>query len=322
MTSNTTGNKAASVFFNRPLSHSAGLAIFHGLGRLSFRAKWKLAELLSTNSLQRDKLLIEVLSTNLAACFPDWSTEAVNHLAFVNTQETNFALIDRFRVWKLPEAKLREQVTLANEHFLHDHMKRGPVVLLCPHFLGIEAAFQRLSLETSFTTIYRPSGTAAFETLRTSARQRFGQQYLYSTDVGLLPMIRRLRGGTPLFLLPDLDCGSAGAVFSRFFGIDAATAPLTAWCAQKANATVLPVSVRRSHEGSHNVTIHEPMEPLCADIASATGQVNSVIEELVRANPEQYWWGQPRFATRPAGSVKFYSDEVLAYARNAFGSAV
>jgi Kdo2-lipid IVA lauroyltransferase/acyltransferase len=322
MTSKTPLANIASGFFNRPLSHSAGLAIFQGLGLLPFRAKWKLAEMLCTNSLRRDKLLIEVLSKNLSACFSDLNADALNDLAFTNTQETFFALLDRFRIWNLPEAGLRKQVTIANLQLLHRHMGRGPVVVLCPHFLGIEAAFQRLSLEASFTTLYRPSGTDAFENLRARARQRFGQQHLYSTDASLLPMIRRLRAGTPLFLLPDLDCGAAGAVFTRFFGVDAATAPLTAWCAQKANATVLPLSVIRSHEGNYNVTIHEPMAPLCADISSATGQVNAVIEQMVRAKPEQYWWGQPRFATRPTGSVNFYSDDVLAYARNAFGSAV
>jgi Kdo2-lipid IVA lauroyltransferase/acyltransferase len=322
MTSKTLAGNGPSGFFNRPLSHSVGLAIFQGLGHLSFRTKWKLAELLCTNSLRRDKLLIEVLSKNLWACFPDWTAEAVNELAYANTRETFFALLHRFRIWKLPEAELREQVTVTNLALLHHHMGRGPVVTLCPHFLGLEAAFQRLSLEASFTTLYRPGGTDAFETLRARARQRFGQQHLYSTDDSLLPMIRRLRSGTPLFLLPDLDCGAAGAVFARFFGVDAATAPLTAWCAQRANATVLPLSVLRGHEGGYVVTIHEPMAPLCADITSATGQVNSVIEKMVRANPEQYWWGQPRFATRPAGQANFYSDDVLAYARNAFGSAV
>jgi Kdo2-lipid IVA lauroyltransferase/acyltransferase len=322
MASNTLEGNRPSGFFNRPLSHSVGLVLFQGLGRLSFRRKWKLAELLSTNSLRRDKLLIEVLSKNLPACFPEWTAEAINDLAFANTQETFFALLDRFRIWKLSEAELRQQVTIANTQLLHHHMGRGPVVLLCPHFLGIEAAFQRLSLEASFTTLYRPSGTDAFETLRAHARRRFGQQHLYSTDDSLLPMIRRLRAGTPLFLLPDLDCGAAGAVFAQFFGVDAATAPLTAWCAQKANAAVLPLSVLRGHEGRYTVTIHEPMAPLCADITSATGQVNAVIEHMVRANPEQYWWGQPRFATRPTGRANFYSDDVLAYAKNAFGSAV
>jgi Kdo2-lipid IVA lauroyltransferase/acyltransferase len=320
--SNTRDGRDAAGFFSRPISHSVVLTILEGLGRLSFRTKWKLAELLCTNSLRRDKLLIEVLSKNLWACFPDWTAEAVNELAYANTQETFFALMDRFRVWRLPEPELREQVTVTNLPRLHHLMARGPVVVLCPHFLGIEAAFQRLSLEASFTTLYRPGGTDAFETLRARARQRFGHQYLYSTDGSLLPMVRRLHAGTPLFLLPDLDCGSSSAVFASFFGVDAATAPLTAWCAQKANATVLPLSVFRGHEGDYTVTIHEPMSPLSADITVATGQVNAVIEQLVRANPEQYWWGQPRFATRPKGQANFYSDDVLAYARNAFGSAV
>jgi Kdo2-lipid IVA lauroyltransferase/acyltransferase len=308
--------------FKRPISHSASFALFRGVGALSFRSKWKLAELLCANSLRRDKNLTEVLSRNLSACFSDSTAEAVRDFAFVNTQETFFALLDRFRIWNLTEAELREAVTLANAQGLYQHMARGPVVLLCPHFLGIEAAFQRLTLETSFTTLYRPSGATAFEALRARARQRFGQQHLYRTDDSLLPMVRRVRAGTPLFLLPDLDCGAAGAVFAPFFGITASTSPLTAWCALRSKATVLPVSVRRGDKDTYEVTIHEPLSTLSADMTEATGQVNAAIEQLVRAHPEHYWWGQPRFATRPAGEPKFYSDDVLAYAKTAFGSAV
>ena len=281
-----------------------------------------MSELLCLNSLRRDKILVEVLSKNLSACFPDWSHEALNKLATVNTQETFFALMDRFRIWRLTEAEVREQVTLSNLPLLLKHAGIRPVVLLCPHFLGLEAAFQRISLEVSCTTLYRPGGGEALENLRRRGRGRFGQQHLYRTDAGMLPMIRRFRAGTPLFLLPDLDCGAPSAVFSGFFGVDAATAPLTAWCAQQHDAVVLPVSVRRASEGHYAVTIHEPMQPVCADITRATCQVNAVIEQLVKANPEQYWWGQPRFATRPSGSAAFYSDEVLTYARTSFGSAV
>ena len=308
--------------FKRPLSHSLSFAIFRGVAGLSFRKKWKLAELLCINSLRRDKILTEVLSKNLSSCFSDWTTEVVCDFGFVNTRETIFALLDRFRIWKLSETELKEAVTLDNAHHLHQQMARGPVVLLCPHFLGIEAAFLRLTLETSLTTLYRPSGANAFESFRACARKRFGQQHLYRTDESMLPMIRRMRAGTPLFLLPDLDCGAAGAVFAPFFNTAASTSPLTAWCALHAKATVLPVSVRRGHEGAYHVTIHEPMSTLGTDITGATGQVNAVIEQLVRASPEHYWWGQPRFATRPAGNVKFYSDDVLAYAKSAFGSAV
>lgn len=231
-------------------------------------------------------------------------------------------LLDRFRLWSLPESQLREQVTIENAALISQFLGKRPIVLLCPHFLGLEAAGQRITLEFSVMSLYRPCKSEAFETFRSRARQRFGRQHLYPTDGNLLPMIRRLRSGTPLFLLPDLDCGAPGAVFAPFFGVQAATAPLAAWCSLRIDAVLLPISVKRVHEGRYNVIVHEPLPKLHTDLAEATGQVNLVIEQMVSADPAQYWWGQPRFATRPPGDASFYSEAVLREAREAFGSAV
>jgi Kdo2-lipid IVA lauroyltransferase/acyltransferase len=171
-------------------------------------------------------------------------------------------------------------------------------------------------------TLYRPSRSNAFEILRARARGRFREQQLYSTDESLVPMIRRLRAGTPLFLMPDLDSGARSAVFAPWFGVPAATSPLAAWCAIRAGAAVLPVSVRRVHEGRHAVTIHEALPQLEGSIEQGTHQINAAMEGLIRAAPEHYWWAHPRYATRPLGGQRVYSNAVLAQAEDAFGSAV
>jgi Kdo2-lipid IVA lauroyltransferase/acyltransferase len=305
----------------RPYSHRLALSLVRSLGGLSHRSRWTCARALSSLSLRHNPLLKEVLATNLSLCLPDLSPRSVDDLQRTNTQEMFCALLDRFRLWALPQAQLREQVSLINAQGLHRFVGRQPVVLLCPHFLGLEAAAQRLTLEISAVTLYRPSQSEAFEAMRCEARQRFGHQTLYPVGSNLLPMLRRFRAGAPLFLLPDLDSGANGAVFSPFFGVQAATSPLAAWCALRAGAVLLPVSVKRLHRGYHEVTIHDPLPPLAPDIAQGTHQVNAAIEQLIRATPEHYWWAQPRFATRPPGAKKLYSEAVLAHAREAFGSA-
>lgn len=304
----------------QPLSHSLALALIRRLARLSFRNRWLLAKWLARRSLRHNDVLRELLTTNLTACLGELTPPQRADLQRRNADETFFALLDRFRLWSLPERELREQVTLVNGATLHRFVGRQPVVLLCPHFLGLEAAAQRLMLEVSGMTLYRPSRSAAFESMRSAARQRFGEQHLYRTGGELLPMVRRLRSGTPLFLLPDLDDGSDSAVFSPFFGVTASTAPLTAWCARRAGAVVLPISVVRCEAGRYAVTVHDPMAPPTGDLREDTNCVNAVVEAMVRQRPDQYWWAQPRFATRPPGARQLYSPAVLRYAREAFGS--
>lgn len=304
-----------------PRSHKFALGLVRSLGRLSFRNQWWLARALASANLRRNEVFRELLSTNLSLCLADMPSAQRAELQRRNAHEMFFALLDRFRLWSLPADELAEQVSLVNSSVLHRFVGKQPVVLLCPHFLGLEAAAQRLSLEVSGMTLYRPSRSAAFESMRSAARQRFGEQHLYPTGGPLRPMIRRLRSGTPLFLLPDLDDGSDSAVFSPFFGVAASTAPLTAWCACRAGAVVLPISVLRGEAGRYTVTVHEPLPPSTGDLREDTHRVNAVVEAMVRERPDQYWWAQPRFATRPPGARPLYSPAVLRHAREAFGSA-
>lgn len=303
-------------------SYRAGMRLVRTLAGLSFRTRWWLALGLRAMAARGDAVTTEMVATNMRLGFPQATAATLAALQRANAVEMYFALLDRFRIWSLSEQDLREQVTLTGEDVLHRFLGRQPIVLLCPHFLGMEAAGQRISLVVSAMTLYRPSGSDVFEMLRARGRARFREQHLYSTNDSLVPMIRRLRGGTPLFLTPDLDSGASSAVFAPWFGVPAATSPLAAWCAMRAGAVVLPLSVRRLREGEHAVTIHEPLPPLTGDINHGTQQVNAAMESLIRAAPEQYWWAHPRYATRPPGGPMLYSRAVLAHARDAFGSAV
>jgi Kdo2-lipid IVA lauroyltransferase/acyltransferase len=303
-------------------SYRFGMMLVRTLAGLSFRARWWLARVLRKLNARGNPIAMEMTTTHLRWAFAQEPAPKRAALQHDNAVEMYFALLDRFRVWSLSEPALREQISLTGLDTLHRFVGRQPVVLLCPHFLGMEAAGMRLSLEVSAMILYRPSGSNAMEAMRDRARARFREQHLHSTAESLVPLVRRLRAGTPLLITPDLDSGASSAVFAPWFGVPAATSPLAAWCAMRAGAVMLPVSVRRVHEGRYAVRIHEPLPPLTGDITHGTQQINAAMESLIRAMPDQYWWAQPRYATRPPGSEKMYSDAVLAYARDAFGSAV
>ena len=299
-----------------PWASRARMAPVQWLSQRSFKTKWRVAGALASLHLRGDPIFHELMATNLSLCFPAWSVEQRVALARECATEAFFAQIDQFRIWALNEAELRDQVTLHNADLLHSLARHQPVVVVCPHFAGIEAAAQRLSLETSFVALYRAGRKPALEAHRNRCRVRFNAQYLINAGSALMPLMRRLKNGTPLFLLPDVDSFTEAAVFSPFFGVDAATARTTAWCAARLGAAVLPLSVRRSTAGQFVATLHEPISGLDADIVAGTHRVNAAIEALVRAAPGHYAWAQPRFATRPLGEPALYSQKVLQFARD------
>ncbi|MBT3536382.1 MAG: lysophospholipid acyltransferase family protein [Rhodospirillaceae bacterium] len=85
-----------------------------------------------------------------------------------------------------------------------------------------------------------------------------------------------------------------------FFGHPAMTAPALAQLALRRNLPVIPVRCERLGGAAFRVTIHEPMvyatgNDQTADITALMGQVNDLMEDWIRARPEQWLWPHNRW---------------------------
>ena len=302
----------AIPFVPRVAWRLAGLA-----SRLPFRWRWRLAQHLAERSMSGPSPGLELLLSNLQLCLPDWSPEQRVDLFTGNATETIFAFLDQFRCWSLSERELRAEVSIENLSILESARRSGPVVLICPHFLGAEFAGHRIGLETRGALVYTAAPHPTFDALRQRARERFGTCRSIRLGGSMLPLVREMRRNQPVLLLPDLDFGAPGSIFTPFFGQPAATTTGPAWCAARFGATIVPVSVRRIDGGPYITTLHPPVEGMGSDIEAGTARINAVIEALVRDNPVQYWWSQPRFARRPEGAAAVYSPAVLRFVQSA-----
>jgi Kdo2-lipid IVA lauroyltransferase/acyltransferase len=284
------------------------------LGRLPRRWRWAAALRMSRRFLSRPSPWLEFAEVNLSLCFAQWSPERRRALLESVAFESALSVFNRLRALTRSQQGLRRMVEVDHLEVLRCSMARGPVILLCPHFVGLELAGLRLSLETPLTVIHAPSSERQLDALLKQARQRFGKGDLVARGASLRPALSKLRAGQPLLLAPDLDLGAHGAVFAPFFGVQAATTKTTAWAAAWCAARVLPVSIRRVDGDRHLMTIHDPVAGLSGDMAHDMQRINATIESLVAAAPDHYWWDQPRFATRPVGQAPLYSDAASAFA--------
>lgn len=289
-------------------------------GRMPFAWHWSAAKRMSQKFLGQPSVCLEFAQTNLALCFPEWSAAQRETLLQSVAFESAFSFFNRLRSWSLSESKLRRMVEIENLAHLRLAMARGPVILLCPHFVGIEIAGMRLNLETPLVVVYEPDPDPSLDELRMRARERFGGGVRVARGSSLRPVMTHMRKGMPLMLAPDLDLGLGSAAFAPFFGIPAATSKVTARVAAAVGATVLPVSIRRVQRDQHLLTIHPPLTELCGEVAADTEQINTAIESLIRAAPDHYWWDQPRFATRPEGQSSPYSNAASRFALERYGS--
>jgi KDO2-lipid IV(A) lauroyltransferase len=120
--------------------------------------------------------------------------------------------------------------------------------------------------------------------------------------------IRYLRGGGVLWYAPDQDFGPKQSEFVPFFGIPAATLAATVRLVELTGCRVIPMFPRYdARSGQYVVTFRPPLDDFpSGDIVKDLARINAMLEEQVRAAPEQYWWIHRRFKTRPDGEPPFY----------------
>ncbi len=247
-----------------------------------------------------------VALTNLRLCFPEWSEAHRLDVARRSFIAFSQAFLDRAWVWHAPPEVVRRRIRLTGA--LDDLRQGGALIIFAPHFYGMDAGGsavmqQALALGSS---IYTRQPDPAVDAWLRAGRQRFGDVILLNRDEGLKPIVRSLREGRALYLLPDMDFGPEDSIFVPFFGVPAATVPSLARFARLGQARVVPVVTRLTPDGYeaevHPAWQHYPSDNLEAD----TRRMNQRLEGYIREMPEQYYWVHKRFKTRPPGEPPVY----------------
>ena len=187
-------------------------------------------------------------------------------------------------------------------------IEKRPVILLAPHFIGLDMGGIRLAADYRLNSVYSRQKSAAADAILIHGRTRFGQTRLFARQDGIRPMIRSLKNGEPFYYLPDMDLGSRDSVFAPFFGMQAATITALARIAQLAGAAIVPCVTRQLPGGAGYVVRLYPawLDYPCGDPKADARRMNAFIEARVREAPEQYYWLHKRFKTRPAGERSPY----------------
>ncbi len=245
---------------------------------------------------------------NLELCFPEQSPRDRHRLLRRHFQLAGFAAVSLGVAWWAPKWRVKRFITLRNSHLLDEMRATGKnILLLAPHFIGLDMGGSRLAVEGDFVSMYRKSRNLFLEYVY-QRRSRFGAPVIERT-ASLKSLIKYIREGRPFYYLPDQDLGERASVFVPFFGIPAATVTALSRIAQSTNAVVLPCITRILPRGrGYEITLYPPLENFPSDDPVADAKrMNEEVEKRVREMPEQYMWTYRRFKTRPNNEPSFYT---------------
>jgi len=249
-----------------------------------------------------------VTLTNLGLCFPHLSPTEKSALARRHFMAFGRGILELGLWWWASPARIRRLVRLDGGEKLAA-CKGKPVILLVPHFVGIDAGWIRMALEHGLVAIYTRQKNRVFEAAMNGGRLRFGNCDLASRQEGTRKALKAMKADRFFHYSPDMDYGPKESVFVPFFGVQTATITGLARLARLTGATVIPLVTRMTGSG-YVATVGEPWTDFPGagddgDLGNAR-RLNAFIEAEVLKSPEQYYWLHKRFKTRPPGEQGVY----------------
>lgn len=285
-----------------------GAGIWFLIAQLPYRLQFAMARWLSP-LLHLNKKRIHMARTNLRLCFPDKTEAEREELLKKNLVSTAMAVFETGIAWFWPKWRLRRLFTITGVEHIQQAQRDGQgALLLSLHFTTLDIGSAMLGQHVNYDGMYSPHANPVMDYIQKQRREAYCKGGMAFSRDNVRAMIAQLRKGRMIWYAPDRDLGAKVSVFVPFFGVPAATVTATGQFARLGRAKIIPFTQYRRADGSgYDVVIHPPFEnyPVGDEIAD-TRRVNEFMESEILKHPEQYFWAQPRFKTRPEGEAKVY----------------
>ncbi len=247
-----------------------------------------------------------VILTNLKIAFPDKTVDQRKLLAKRASAASGKLLPEFAKAWLGSQAEIERQITcVKHQSLINDASSDNqPVIIVTPHIGNWEFLVQWVQINYPMFGLYSASPIPQLDRLIYKARSQFGCQPFAADNRGVLNLLRKLKQGGLMVILPDQVPQKGAGVHVPFFGQPAYTMTLLHKMVQKTGAKLLfAYCIRNSKDLGFSINIE------IADFDDQEKQVevfntglNQQIEGIIKAYPEQYVWDYKRFKAQPDGA--------------------
>lgn len=236
---------------------------------------------------------------NLALAFPEKSPQERYELAKKSYESLSITLAEIIMMLNEKidfEKKItNKEDVLAKLNKLTKDKKNG-VIFVTAHFSNWELLAQFLPKNGyPMTAIGRRGNNHLIEeNFTTPFREKFGNTNVYKENA-ILKLVKTLKSGGYTGLLIDQKSGGPTSIKSQFFRHTADTTSSVATLKLKFNPIIIPMFIARELDGSYTLILKECEDKQNSSIESLTQKYNDILEEVIRAYPEQWFWMHNRW---------------------------
>jgi Kdo2-lipid IVA lauroyltransferase/acyltransferase len=225
-------------------------------------------------------------------------------------EESGKTLLELPWIWLRPQEEVAMLVrdVVNPEIFLQAKERGKGIVFLTPHLGCFEVSAQFAATHSPITVMFRPPRQRILEPLLRAGRARGNIRIATADRKGVFALLRALRSGETVGILPDQVPSRGEGEWAEFFGRPAYTMALASRLAGATGATVILAFCERLPRAA-GYRIHLTALPGRLPGETAARHLNRALEGLIRQKPEQYLWSYNRYkvppgVAAPAASVR------------------
>jgi KDO2-lipid IV(A) lauroyltransferase len=237
------------------------------------------------------------------------SDHELSKLVTSSLQQTTKTGLEMGKCWLWPMEKTLSMITeVSGEPAFEEARAHGKgVILVTPHLGNWEIFANYLAFKAPTTFLYQPQRNRYFDKLMKTARIR-GKLKIEPTNYrGVAQLLKMLKKGETVGILPDQEPATESGIFAPFFGVPALTMTLVSGLVERTGARVICGFAQRL-PNAEGFRLHVyPADPMIYDKEqqNSVEGLNRSVEHCVRQAIDQYQWEYKRFKRRPDGS-RFY----------------
>lgn len=248
-----------------------------------------------------------IAKVNIDICFPSLSALDKEELLKNTLVENGKTLIECFWLWEHPQQVLNSLLgNIENHHLLKQASSQGSI-FVTPHFGSWEFIGLLTASNSDLLILYAPPKSEHVERLSCHGRSSTGGTVISTDKLNAKHLIRHIKNGGSVGILPDQVPDGNGGIYSSFFKRKAYTSTLVCKLARRLQCPVIFCYALRNKQQplKYNAYYYDaPNEIYSDDIALGTDTLNNCIEKFILTAPEQYVWGYKRFK-KPAASDNY-----------------
>ena len=251
---------------------------------------------------------LRISRINLARCFPEMPAKEREKLArasVVNTVTTGFEMAT---LWRKPWSHAEDRIArVRNQQLLTDGVEEGRgVLVLAPHIGNWEIFGQYLATVGPTTSLYAPPKIEALDPLIRDGRETTGARLVPTNVRGVRALLKALKDGGIVGVLPDQEPDLSGGDFAPFFGHPTLTMTLAYNLIQRTGCKVVFGFAKRVAEGFELVLLPAEQAIYSEEVKVSLAALNRGVESCIAEAPEQYQWEYKRFRRAPEGKTGLY----------------